>query len=159
MTGKRLAIILSFLLPWLAAGCAKSPPPVTEVEGIVLLDGMPLPHARVEFVPDLAHFGATLNSTAETDEAGKFRLACTQKSRPGAVVARHWVIVAEIALPLDSRDRDNADPERQRKREEWEAKLTNRPIPTQYANVGTTPLKIDVTKDRKTYELQLTRTP
>jgi hypothetical protein len=151
--------ILGIGLLWLACGCAKTPPPVTEAEGVVLLDGLPLPHARIEFVPDLAHFGASLNSTATTDDAGKYRLICNHKSQPGAVVAKHWVIVAEIATPIDRGGRDNPDPDTQRKQAELEARLTNRPIPPEYANVGTTPLKVDVTKGQKMYELNLTRTP
>src|SRR5438105_3770282 len=55
-------------------GCAKVPPPVTEVEGVVLLNDQPLPQAQIEFVPDLKDFGAELNSTAVTDEKGRFTL-------------------------------------------------------------------------------------
>ncbi len=54
------------------AGCAKNPPPVTQVDGEVLLDGQPLPFAQITFVPDLEHFGAEMNSTGQTDEKGWF---------------------------------------------------------------------------------------
>src|SRR5438876_709313 len=77
------------------SGCAKGPPPVTEVSGVVLLDGKPLPQARVEFVPDLSSFGAEMNSSAITDDDGRFTLELTYKSQPGAVVGKHHVVVAE----------------------------------------------------------------
>jgi hypothetical protein len=46
-----------------ALGCGKTPPPVTTVEGTVLLDGKPLPFAMVQFMPETSDFGAELNST------------------------------------------------------------------------------------------------
>lgn len=151
----RVGVILLFV----GAGCGPRAPVVTEVEGVVLLDGAPLPHAHVEFVPELKHFGATLSSTATTDEAGKFSLVCNRKSEAGAVVGTHFVIVNEVALPIERRDREESDPEKQRKFEEMKAKLTNRPIPSEYATVGTTPLKVAVSKDKKVYELKLERKP
>jgi hypothetical protein len=138
----------------LACGCGNTPPPVTEVEGVVLLDEQPLPQAYVEFVPDLKNFGAKINSTATTDAEGKFRLICNLKAQPGAVIAKHWIVVTDPAPEIA---RKSGDHDADRAAQNPPAQLPNRPIPPEYGSVGTTPLKIDVTKDNKTYVLKLTR--
>ena len=150
---KMLPRLLAYSLLGILAGCGHSPPPLVEVEGTVLLNGQPLPNAYIEFVPELAHFGAEMNSTATTDEAGKFRLTCNKGAKPGAVVAKHWVLVNEIAAPLDRRDREEAA----RGAPPSEVTLANRPIPPEYGAVSTTPLRLEVTKEGKSYLLQLTR--
>jgi hypothetical protein len=137
----------------LVSGCAKVPPPVTEVEGLVLMDEKPVPMAYIEFVPQLANFGAEMNSTALSDDDGKFLLKCNHKGLPGAVVAKHWVLVTD-GTPQPATRPDERDPDRNATPT---AQLPNRPIPAEYGSVGSTPLKIDVTKDNKTYVLKLTR--
>src|SRR2546428_662788 len=49
-------LVLSGYAVLLAAGCAKSPPPVVDVSGVLLLDGQPLPNAKVEFIPQIKGF-------------------------------------------------------------------------------------------------------
>src|SRR5207253_3575408 len=132
-------------------GCTKTPPPVTEVEGIVLLNDKALPNAHVEFIPDLPNFGAELNSTGATDEKGNFKLTCNWKGQPGAVVATHWVIVADQAVPENLR---HQDAETQRKLQQFLSKQVNRPIPEEYASVGKTPIRIEVSADQKTYVIK-----
>jgi hypothetical protein len=151
-----IACAVAMLTALAISGCAKTPPPVTEAEGIIYLNGEPLPHAQIQFVPDLKHFGVDYNSSGVSDDQGKFRLVCAKKAQPGAVVATHWVLVTDSPAPDDLRGMDAVT---QAKLAEWEASLVNRPIPRSYASVGTTPLKVEVTKGQKTYELKLTRTP
>lgn len=143
------------LLAMFACGCSPTPPPVTLVEGVVLLDGKPLPNAQVQFIPNLEQFGAEMNSTATTDDHGRFELKCTYKAQPGAVVGKHWVLVIEPPVPAELR---GVSEQAQLRMQDYLDKLVNRPIPEEYGTVGKTPLIIDVTKDRKTYELKLTRT-
>src|SRR5262245_1773275 len=148
------------LLPLIAvavvccAGCAKSPPPVTQVDGEVLLDGQPLPFAQITFVPDLEHFGAEMNSTGQSDEKGRFRLTCTHKNQPGAVVAKHRVLVAELPTPAEYRKPDG---DTQTRYANHLATLKNRPIPPEYAVVSRTPLLLEVTDGQQTYKLELKR--
>src|SRR5262245_9836530 len=97
-----LALVIGLVL----SGCAKGPPPVTEASGVVLLEGKPLPQARVEFIPDLSGFGAEMNSSATTDDEGRFVLTMTYKSQPGAVVGKHRVVVAETPTPGEFRSQD-----------------------------------------------------
>src|SRR5689334_22974691 len=94
----RLAGSLSVLTLLFLFGCKKGPPPLVEVQGVVLLNGQPLPQAQVEFVPDLEDFGAQLNSTGVTDDQGRFTLTCMLKNEPGAVVGKHRVLVTDPPL-------------------------------------------------------------
>jgi hypothetical protein len=138
------------------SGCAKGPPPVTEVSGVVLLEGKPLPQARVEFIPDLSGFGAEMNSSATTDDEGRFSLSMTYKGQPGAVVGKHRVLVAEMPTPGEFRSQD---PQTQARYQQFLAKLKNRPIPEAYATIASTPLTVEVKAEQKSYEIQLKRKP
>jgi hypothetical protein len=143
-----LCLIGAALLP----GCAKGPPTVTEAEGRVLLNGQPLSSASVQFIPQLDGYGAEWNSAGFTDADGKFQLKCALKNLPGAVVGTHWVVVTEMPIPGEYRSQEN-----QGRYEKYLTSLANRPIPREYGELRTTPLKVEVKKGQKTYELSLTR--
>jgi hypothetical protein len=130
------------------SGCSKSPPPVTEVSGVVLLDGQPLPKALVEFVPDLPNFGAEMNSTGITDDKGQFSLICTYQGerKSGAVVAKHFVLVRELPPDAASRRQDATAP-----------KLANRPIPSELGSLGKNPYTVEVKQGQKEYKITLKR--
>jgi hypothetical protein len=134
-------------------GCKKSPPPVVEVSGRVTLNGEPLPHADVQFVPELKDFGAEVNSSGVTDEKGEFTLTCALNSQPGAVVGTHRVLVSDTT-PADARGMDGAS---QARLARHQASLTNRPIPPEYGNFTKTTLRVSVEKGKKTYEIALKR--
>src|SRR5262249_22113460 len=142
-------LCLSLALP----GCSKSPPPVTEAEGVVLLNGKPLPNALVTFVPQLSNFGAEMNSTAVTDDEGRFKLEMTYRSQPGAVVGKHKVMVTEA--PPSGEFRGMSE-KAQAGYADQLAKLKNRPIPTRYGAVGTTPVEVEV-KPGESLKIELTR--
>jgi hypothetical protein len=144
----------ALLLAALAGGCAKVPPPLTEAGGVVLLDGQPLPNARVEFVPELADFGAEMNSAGVTDDKGRFQLTCSEKQQPGAVVGKHRVVVMEAPVPAEFR---NSGQKAQAAHAEYLARQKNRPIPADYGNASKTPLRVEVTRGQRDYTLKLTR--
>jgi hypothetical protein len=135
-------------------GCKKAPPPLVEVEGIVLLNGSPLAQAQVEFLPDLEDYGAQMNSSGVTDDQGHFTLTCVLKNEPGAVVGKHRVLVTEAPLTPEMR---GSDPDSQGRYAKYFAGLKNRPIPEKYGTAGRTDLFVDVTPDGKKVELKLTR--
>jgi hypothetical protein len=138
-----------------AAGCGKpAPPPVTEAGGIVLLNGSPLPNAQLQFVPDLADFGAELNSTGITDEKGRFQLKCAKNDQAGAVVAKHRVVITDAPPPPKYRGMSE---DAQKGYAAYVKSLKNRPIPEQYGSVGTTPLIVEVKADQNEYKIELTR--
>jgi hypothetical protein len=133
-------------------GCGRRLPAVVPVQGTVLVNGKPLPKARVTFVPQLDNFGAESNSTAVTDENGQFTLTCTFNGQPGAVVAKHVVLVAEASLPEEMRNVRDARVIRQ-----YQAKLGNRPIPSRYSSVRESPIQIDIKDGQEPVTLKLSR--
>jgi len=145
-------IAMSLVLP--APGCGgKKIPQLTEVEGVVLLDGEPLPRASVQFVPELKDFGSQYNSRAVTDNQGRFKLVCRKTGEEGAVIGWHRVLVMDF-WPAELRGQSE---EARLKLAEYYDNLKNRPIPQIYASVGKTPLRVEVTAEQKSYVLPLTR--
>jgi hypothetical protein len=134
------------------AGCAKKPPAVVEVTGVVLLGGQPLPKANVQFVPQLEEFGAEFNSSAVTDEQGRFTLTLMNQ-QPGAAVGRHKVLVTEHT-PDEFRGEGARAQEGMAR---FRAGLKNRPIPEVYGNVLMSPLEVEVKADQKEYTINLSR--
>src|SRR5262245_48808434 len=65
-------------------GC-NSPLPVAEVEGVVQFADKPLPHVRIQFLPDPEKGTQGPISSAATDEQGRFKMVCAD-GRVGAIV-------------------------------------------------------------------------
>jgi hypothetical protein len=124
------------------------------VEGIVLLDGQPLPQARVQFVPDLTGQEAKLASSAVTDDKGRFTLQFDAREEFGAVVGRHRVLVTEPPPPQEFR---SPSQRAQQGYTRYQAGLKNRPIPEVYGSVVQTPLIIEITAEQKEYTVKLKR--
>ncbi|HZY91084.1 MAG TPA: hypothetical protein VFE78_40045 [Gemmataceae bacterium] len=135
-------------------GCLKVRPPVTEVEGRVMLNGQPLPNAQVVFMPELERYGAEMNSVGETDGEGRFRLTCAYQQQPGACVGTHRVLVTDPPARDEFRSQSQQAQEAYMK---YLRSLKNRPIPAAYGNVGKTPLRVEVKADQKSYEISLSR--
>lgn len=151
----RRTLLTGLALALLAPGCSTKPPAVVPVEGVVTLDGVPLPRAHVEFVPDLKDFGAEYNSSAVTDENGRFTLVCALGGQPGAAVATHKVLVTEHT-PDELR---GMSAQAQTDLARYMSQLKNRPIPEAYANLAKTPLTVEVKAGQGPVELKLTRSP
>ena len=154
MRGARVVVCFCLSLFLAASGCHGKPlPQLTEVEGVVLVDGEPLPQAQIQFVPELANFGAEYNSSAVTDNQGKFKLVCRKTGEPGAVIGMNRVVVLEYTPP-ELRGRST---EARLKLSEYQEELKNRPIPEAYSSMGKTPLKLEVTAAQKEYMIFLAR--
>jgi len=142
-------VLIVMALTPLAGGCAgRKPPPFTDAGGVVLIDGKPLPNAEVEFYPEVEGFGGDLNSTATTDEAGRFQLTGV-KGQSGAVVAKHRVVVRDPPMPAELRG--------QNREAEFTARLKNRPIPEKYRSAASTPALVEVKAAQKEYTIELSR--
>jgi hypothetical protein len=90
-----LPALLALLVP-LAAGCQREHP-YGEVEGVVTLDGKPLTHAEVVFMPDPEKGNSGRRSVALTDDHGHYRIA-SDVGRPGAPVGVHRVCVNDMLV-------------------------------------------------------------
>ena len=148
----RVLSAAALLAAMAAAGCGPTPPAIVLVEGVVLLDGKPLPGAEVQFVPMIQGFGGEYIAVAVTDEQGRFKLACN--GREGASAGENRVTVSEGPLPDEFRGQSARA---QMGASKFLAGLKNRPIPEKYGNLAQSPLSVTVTPDRKEYELTLTR--
>ena len=145
--GCNLAAVRAALLIWAAAlvGCGAR---TSAVQGVVLLDGKPLPNASVQFVPQ----GAGRDATGQTDASGAFSMSTFQ---PGdGVVAGDYKVV--IAPPIGT-----PDPTVYASNEEAMAAAAKAPppkassFPQQYTRPDQTPLKQTVPVSGKvTFELK-----
>ena len=133
-------------------GCAKPQPAVVPVEGVVLLNGQPLPHAEVQFVPMAPGLGAEFIATGTTDENGRSHLTCME--RAGACACENRVTVTDAPPPDDARGMSG---DAQTRVSRYYAVLKNRPIPAVYATVARTPLAVVVTPGQEEYKLELNR--
>lgn len=143
--------LATLMLAVALAGCGKpKPPPLAAVEGLVTIDGKPVPMALVTFVPLFEGFGGEVIAEGISDESGRYRLACPLGT--GACVGRHKVTVTDAPSPDDTRDQSVAA---QRAYEAFRKKLTNRPIGAAFGSVVDTPLEVEVTTDGGSYDLKL----
>ena len=142
-----LAAVRAALLIAAAAlvGCGAR---TSAVQGVVLLDGKPLPNASVRFVPQ----GAGRDATGHTDASGAFSMSTL---RPGdGVVAGDYKVV--ISPPIGT-----PDPTRYASSEEAMAAAAKAPppkassFPQQYTRPDQTPLKQTVPVSGKvTFDLK-----
>ena len=152
-TTSRFGQALALLVLTLAVvGCGKpKPPPLAAVEGLVTIDGKPVPMALVTFVPLFEGFGGEVIAEGISDDEGRYRLS--SPLGPGACVGRHKVTVTDAPSPDDTRDQSVAS---QRAYEAFRKKLTNRPIGAAFGSVVDTPLEVEVTAEGGSYDLTLT---
>jgi hypothetical protein len=141
----RLALVLA-----LCSGCGKeAPPPILPAQGVVLLNGAPLPNAQVRFVPKIG-FGSDFIATGVTDDAGHYQLTC--HGQEGACAVENTVTVTEAEIPTRLKGED-----KQVELIAYMRTLKNRPIPKDYGTLGQTPLKVTVVEGQQDYKLELKR--
>jgi hypothetical protein len=141
------------LLALACAGCggAGGPKPTlnNSVEGKVTLDGAPLVGVMVQFFPE-GNRGLPA-SNGITDDKGMFKLKCSN-DEPGAAVCKHKVVVLKGRTPR----RD--DPQTPEATDSSAAPSQKRvpQLPEHYGVAAKSPLSIEVTGDKHTYDLTLT---
>lgn len=134
----------------LSQGCRKeAPPPIVAAQGVVLLNGAPLPTAQVRFIPQIK-FGPQFIATGVTDAQGRYSLTCN--AQPGACAVENTVTVNEADIPARLQG-ENV----QRELATYLQSLKNRPIPQNYGTPVTTPLSVKVTEGQSEYKLELKR--
>ena len=128
-------------------GCKAEPPPIVAVTGQVTLDGLPLPKVEVRFYPTAESLPADYIGIAVTDDNGNYSLMTNNQS--GACIGINKVTVEEGPPPEGMRDPNKFD--------RYKNTLKNRPIPTMYASVASSPLEVTVTAGQSEYPLKLKR--
>lgn len=119
-----LFIVLFFLA---CSGCGASLPELVEVEGVVMMNGSPLPEVMVKFLPDPETGNMAQPSSALTGPDGSFKLEYKgEKGLFGAAVGMHRIVLTDY-MSINSRDN---------------------PVPYRFSNLlvesASTPLKQDV---------------
>ena len=125
--------VLSWILVCLvacSAGCSDGRPPRVTVSGQVLIDGEPLKHGSVQFIPTGAR-----PASGKLDENGQFTLS-TYGSADGVVLGVHQVAV-------------NASEYLSATKKKWHA-------PKKYATFRTTPLTEEITGSTDSLVINLT---
>lgn len=117
---------LSLILSTVACcgGCSSDKPDMASVAGQVLIDGQPLSHGTIQFVPEKSRA-----SYGQLDGDGRFQLTCRDPN-DGAVLGQHAVSVngSEILKSTNFVTQTR-----------WHA-------PKKYANPNTSGLKADITE-------------
>jgi hypothetical protein len=134
----------------LAAGCGPTWTMNQQVDGVAKLDGKPLANVRIQFVPDVDPKVQAPTSTATTDAEGRFQLNCDNQ-KPGAVIGKHNVLV--FVGRGDSAQANDPDA---KPGQAAAGKIP--PVPTFYTVAAKTPLQVEVTADKHSYELNLSAT-
>jgi hypothetical protein len=142
-------VFLAFAAGILGCGQKAKPVELVEAEGVVTINGQPLPNAQVTFTPTADVLGPAI-ATGVTDDKGHFRLTCNGQS--GAAAGENMVTIKEGPTPDEVRGEQD-----QSKYAEFAAKLKNRPIPGDYGNPAKTPLRVTVKAGQKEYPLELVR--
>ena len=121
-------------------GCAK-PPEVVPVEGVVLLNGQPLPHAEVQFVPMTPGLGAEYVATGVTDENGRFTLEYDPQTK-GAQVGTHTVSAKfQPRTPDEEMGKVKPHP-------------SVKPVTEKYGDAAKSPMKVEITRSTDNLELK-----
>ncbi len=147
---RRLFVLLGLIV---AAGCS-SQLQVAEVEGIVKLGDKPLPHVRVQFMPDPEKGTVGPISSGATDDEGRFTLVCADK-RPGAIVGWHRVVITDMGQRLfktprhGQKDGDDEKIEKQ--------KYQPNRVPDKFTSVAQTTLIVEVKPEKQEMTLNLAR--
>jgi hypothetical protein len=104
---RRIALLLCWAA--LVAGCSRSEPTLTPVQGRVFHRGQPLPGGTIVFTPDVSRGGRGPQAWAEIDSEGRFSLKTD--GRHGAAPGWHRITIAplgEYRLPSRYRDPDQS---------------------------------------------------
>jgi len=146
----RIAFGATALLAVALTSCTSKPPAIVPVEGVVLLDGAPLPKVRVLFFPQAKFEGASeYVAQGVTDDEGRFKLVC--RGKDGACAGESIVTVMD-----DVPDELSASSARE-KYYEYMKGLKNRPVPDQFRTAATSPARVTVTADQKEYKIEFRR--
>jgi hypothetical protein len=137
---------------WTTAGCS-SRLPVAEVEGVVKLGDKPLPHVRIQFMPDPEKGMTGPISSAATDDQGRFKMVCID-GRPGAIVGWHRVVINDMGVRTYKTPREGRL-EEDNKKEKQKAQ-PNR-VPDKFTTAAHTPLIKEVKAEKQEMTFDLAR--
>lgn len=136
----------AFALTALAlAGCEKKPKALgyepCNAEGVVTIDGKPLPNGMVTFVPQIAESAGGHPGIASVDASGAYKLGNAENGRYKSLRPGEYVVMV-VAMDLD---RSHGKPS---------PKLS---VPAKYANALESPLRVTLKPGENRIDLSLVR--
>jgi hypothetical protein len=148
----RLLLLLTILTA--AAGCSKGVP-VAEVNGVIKMDGKPMPFVKIMFMPDPGKKTLGPISSGVSDDQGRFKLTC-EDEREGAVIGWHKVVVFEGPPNLNRTPRTGRRDDDEVVKKAPKAKAKGPHVPDRYTSSGKTPLSQEVKENKNELEIVLT---
>jgi len=151
--GFKLLLFLGILL--IGSGCNRGVP-VADVNGVIKMDGKPVPHVRIMFLPDPQHGTTGPFSAGLSDDEGRFKLTC-EDEREGAVVGWHRVVLMNSGENLYRTPRHGRREEDEPVPKAPKAKKAGPKVPEKYGTAAKTPLEMEVKATKNDLELVLTK--
>jgi hypothetical protein len=96
--GRELIWTVFVMLAVLVEGCGRGGLNLAEVDGVVTLDGEALPHATVQFHPQVRGTEGARPSLAATNSNGEYKLQYSI-TRSGVLPGRHKVTISTFSTP------------------------------------------------------------
>ncbi len=143
-----LVLVLTML-----SGCGRHTPQAT-VEGTLRLDGKPLDHCLVTFLPKSGQEGKSLRSTGLTDRQGSYRL-CFDNQEEGAAIGWHRVTIEDLSVSTGVRRRDHGTVDEQTEETASRPSLRRSRVPERYTSATDTPLLKEVKAGHQVIDLDI----
>ena len=137
--------LVGFLSALCLAGCSGGGSVDTvDVSGTLTRNGQPVPNVAITFTPDADGWVAT----GKTDEQGQFASLTTRESGDGIAEGSYTVTLSQVteAATGEVSSADAYAP----------TAGANLPFPTKYLNTAESDLKVTISADTETLELELT---
>jgi len=141
------------MLALFASGCGSSPR--ATVEGIVTIDGKPLPDVEVQFIPESDQGGGGVPASGYTDESGRYRIEASGSGGVSVGPNRICVNDARIMVPGGGMDANDGTPGADRKTGPRRSR-----VPEVYSDATRTPHRaISIKSGVQTIDLSLKNKP
>ena len=137
----------------LVAGCEHSDPPAM-VEGTLRLEGKPLDHCLVTFLPEPGADTESHASTGLTDAQGRYQL-CLDNGQAGASAGWHRVIVQDLLVSSGMRRRDHGTIDLESKETGPPPPVRRSRVDLRYLSPEATPLRLEVKQGQQVIDLEL----
>lgn len=137
----------------LAAGCGHGEPPAG-VEGTLRLDGKPLDHCLVTFLPEPGVDAESHASTGLTDAQGRYQL-CQDNGQAGASAGWHRVIVQDLLVSSGMRRSDHGTVDLEIEESGPPPPVRRSRFSLRYLSPEATPLRLEVKQGQQVIDLEL----
>jgi len=138
-------------------GCGQHPPPAT-VEGTLRLDGKPLDHCLITFLPEPGQAAKGPHSTGVTDRQGAYRVRFDSRQE-GAAVGRHRVTVQDLSASSGVVRRDHGTADADVNENTPPPPVRRSRVPQSYMSPNETPLRKEVQAGHQVIDLDIKGQP